>query len=385
MSDYLPQEVWIDIFTRLPVKTLLRIRSVCKFFDCIITRSSFISNHITSTKHTHIPLVRFLTGKKRIERKEHYLLLTSDMDNMQELDFPFKSKSFKHFQIVGSCDGLFCLSDSKDYGLSLGHSAYGIILWNPSIKKYLSLPKPRVTLRTHGDFNFVLGFGFDCKTDDYKVVRIAFLNGKNIPPEVELYTVKSESWRNFNAASPPYMIWGSSHAFVDGSVHWVGYSTQNEKENSRRSVIVTFDMSNEVFREVNLPHDLEEWGTELSMAVVGKKLAVVQYYSWRRQSFSVWVMEEYGMVGSWREMNSVHMNGRYMKFVGFTNNGDILVEIDSGKLVLYDPNDLMYAHVGVRGAKDSFHMETYMESLVLLNGESATLQSEAITCEGEAW
>lgn len=68
-----------------------------------------------------------------------------------------------------------------------------------------------------------------------------------------------------------------------------------------------------------------------------------------------------------------------------TNNGDILVQIGRHKLVLYDPNDLMYSHVGVRAAKDSFHMEMYMESLVLLDRKSAILQSEIITCEDEAW
>ncbi|CAA3027580.1 F-box kelch-repeat At3g23880-like [Olea europaea subsp. europaea] len=357
MSDYLPEEVWIDIFTRLQVKSLLRIRSVCKFFHRIINNPSFISDHITSTKRTRIPLVRYLTGRKRIERKEHYLLLPDDMDNMQELDFPFKSKSFKHFRIVGSCNGLICLSDSKGSYLCKGDSAYGIILWNPSIKKYLTLPKP---LRSHGAYSFVLGFGFD---------------------------LKSGSWRNCNAGAAPYGIWkwGSS-AYVNGAVHWIGYSPRTEEVNhgQSRDLIVSFDINNEVFKEMNLPDDLEKWGLELSLGVLGNKLAAIQYHSWKQRMFSVWVMEEYGMVESWREMYDVDMMGKHMKFVGFTNNGDILVEIASHKLVLYDHNDLRYINVGVRGAKDSFHMETYMESLVLLDGESAVSQSKAITCEGEA-
>lgn len=153
------------------------------------------------------------------------------MDNMQELEFPFKSKSFKHLQIVGSCDGLCCLSDCKKYVFGLEHPVFGIILWNPSIKKYLSLAKPRVTLRTHG----VIGFGFDCKSNVYKVVRIVYVNGRNSPPEVELYTVKFGSWRNFNAGPPCYEIKGLSYAFVEGSAHWVGYSTPKSGESHAMS------------------------------------------------------------------------------------------------------------------------------------------------------
>lgn len=67
-----------------------------------------------------------------------------------------------------------------------------------------------------------------------------------------------------------------------------------------------------------LPDKLEGWGTELCMAVLGKKLAVVNYYSWRKQIFDVWVMEEYVLVGSWRKMHTVDMMGKIMEFVGFT-------------------------------------------------------------------
>lgn len=86
---------------------------------------------------------------------EHYLLLPYDMDNMQELDFPFKSKSNPHFQIVGSCDGLFYLSNCKNFSTSC--------LWHCSLES----PDTLETVRRHGDFKLVLGISFHCKTNDY--------------------------------------------------------------------------------------------------------------------------------------------------------------------------------------------------------------------------
>ncbi|XP_047309873.1 uncharacterized protein LOC124913325 [Impatiens glandulifera] len=48
-----------------------------------------------------------------------------------------------------------------------------------------------------------LGFGFHRGNDDYKVVRIVYLQGGNgfnkVPPEVELYEVKTGSWREYGA------------------------------------------------------------------------------------------------------------------------------------------------------------------------------------------
>ncbi|GFS45446.1 hypothetical protein Acr_00g0096040 [Actinidia rufa] len=46
MLDYLPQEVLIDVFTRLPTKNLLRCTCICKSWHSLITNPSFISTHL---------------------------------------------------------------------------------------------------------------------------------------------------------------------------------------------------------------------------------------------------------------------------------------------------------------------------------------------------
>lgn len=394
MSNHLPEEVWAGIFTRLPVKTLLQIRSVCKLFSSIISNPTFISAHIKKTineSHSHTLFLRYLIEKER--QQEHYLLFTDSSDhknsifdehNCRKLDFPFKTRSKCHFRIVDSCNGLICLNDDNDFDTS------GIILWNPSIKRFLNLPNPRVTSRNYGSYMYVLGFGYDEKNDDYKVVRVAYKKGRSgrdlIPPEVELYSLNSRSWRSFNAGAPAYGIFGYtwSQAFVNGAVHWVGYDPCVVKGNESCGLIVAFDLSDEVFREVMLPSCLEQHAWDVYITVFWGKLAVLHYdYGAHKNFCSVWVMEEYGLADSWKKLYTVDLRGGLRNLIGFLRNDEVIGVTIRGKLLSYDLITSRINNLRLHGAVGGFHVGSYMESLVLIEAESAALARESITSGNE--
>ncbi|XP_055960645.1 putative F-box protein At3g52320 [Mercurialis annua] len=52
MSEYLPEEVLIQILIRLPVKSILKFSCVCKLWNSIIKNPHFIST-FSSNKHHH--------------------------------------------------------------------------------------------------------------------------------------------------------------------------------------------------------------------------------------------------------------------------------------------------------------------------------------------
>jgi len=69
-----------------------------------------------------------------------------------------------------------------------------LILWNPSIKKFIALPMP--SIKPQSPHMFVFGFGVDLsKTDDYKLVRLVYRKNDvivdNDPPEIEIYSINS--------------------------------------------------------------------------------------------------------------------------------------------------------------------------------------------------
>ena len=188
MSDYLPDEVVRvpEILHRLPSKSLIRFRCVSKSWNSLITSPAFINFHLTQSLSTlsnsNTKIVRYCTHPKL----ENYKLFRDEndsFDQIQQLDFPVASRQLRHFILIGFVNGLCCLNEDER-----------IIVWNPSIIKSITLPKPSITIETHGPNSFRLAFGFDSRTNDYKVVRFAFQcgHGELDMPIVEVYSLREK-------------------------------------------------------------------------------------------------------------------------------------------------------------------------------------------------
>ena len=105
------------------------------------------------------------------------------------------------------------------------------------MRKLLQFPIPRVTFNTHGLFQVSFGFGFDPKTNDYRVVRILSIFGSpldfvNSQPVVEVYSLFVGEWRMLSASAslPPIcaIISLGPPAFANGALHWIAIT--NEKK-----------------------------------------------------------------------------------------------------------------------------------------------------------
>ncbi|XP_028117763.1 F-box protein At5g49610-like [Camellia sinensis] len=181
-----------------------------------------------------------------------------------------------------------------------------LFLWNPSIRKIVKLP-PSLTPVTSNVpklpsiVGTAVGFGFDQRSNDYKVVKIGYLvdykSGLDVPWTVEIYFLNTHSWRRYNCVADfcsETFCFGTFSAFANGAVHWIAFVSG--------LWILRFDMGGEVFREMTLRNHLVKLrdSTTMYVMVLGESLAVVQrdYYS-SSQTFQIWVMEEYGVKESW--------------------------------------------------------------------------------------
>ena len=153
MSDYLPDEVLIEILHRLSVKSLIRLRCVSKSWKSLITTPAFIDSHLTHSlslpSNSNKLIVIDDSDCKHYKDDNN----DSSFHQFQNVEFPLTSS----FRLIGSVNGLFCLFEDKRF-----------ILWNPYIRKFIILRK------TYGPLTCRSGFGFDSRTNDYKVMRIAF-------------------------------------------------------------------------------------------------------------------------------------------------------------------------------------------------------------------
>ncbi|KAK4723809.1 hypothetical protein R3W88_026588 [Solanum pinnatisectum] len=138
-SYFLP-EILGEILLKLPAKSLLRFITVCESWHSIITSFPFISAHLAQTPHSDTLFVRFYVSTSH---RENYSLF-QDSNNQPfylnftlELNFQFNCQ-LGYFRIVGSCNGIMCLADD------LFGELQSLILWNPSIQKFIALPMPSI-------------------------------------------------------------------------------------------------------------------------------------------------------------------------------------------------------------------------------------------------
>ncbi|MFQ6663115.1 hypothetical protein Gotur_030751 [Gossypium turneri] len=169
------------------------------------------------------------------------------------------------FSVCGASHGLLCLHDS---------STDKAAIWNPSTREFKILPPSSVQrpsylpcikgYRILNDVSFHhIAFGFDSKTDDYKVVRFVTLTfdiceeGEiyrdfEFPNvlQVEFYSLRSDSWNEipFPNDKPTYINLGNN--YIDGICYW---KTIKGEYDGFREIIFSFDMRNKKFSILSIP------------------------------------------------------------------------------------------------------------------------------------
>lgn len=169
MSGYLPQEVLFNIFLDLPPKTLVLCSCVSKSWRSVIASPTFFTAHLNQSLTCNRKLLilrRYYGNRSKQEVRYSLHFDTETLDLYQELKFPFVNRN-GDFEIVGFCNGLVCF-----LGLDL-------LLWNPSIQRAVVVPRTSDILTIYGvpDY-YALGFGFDSRANDYKVVRLLYFEDK---------------------------------------------------------------------------------------------------------------------------------------------------------------------------------------------------------------
>ncbi|CAH9116527.1 unnamed protein product [Cuscuta europaea] len=383
MADHrhFPEEILIEILTRLPVKSLVRFTAVSKSWFFFITRFSFASAHLRHSLEGNsansVLLLRRFESKSKKEKYEilnsHSLSLTSSSELSSQV-----ACRVGYSRVVGCYNGVVCLYDD------LYSDSHAVTLWNPSIRKHLILPPP--TIKQGRPLKSVLGFGVNPNcVYDLKVVRVAYeRNGDYLdlcalPPEAEIYSLSTGEWRRISAAGVNFymtdFIW--SQTFVCGAIHWIGCkSLENERF---QSSVAVFSMADELFGEIMLPDELtREPAANLYIMALDESISVVKYNrEVHRNSCELWVMKEYGVVESWSRLHSIELVEGMERMVGFGKNGDIFFSTNKSELVSYCPNTQVVNKLGFFGTCRSLYVANYVETLLLLQDHSCIMEGLA--------
>jgi F-box interacting protein len=290
MSEQLPQDLQIDILVRLPVKSLLRFQCVSKSWKSLIRSPDFISMHTNHNESTDnyahlVPGCLYRTGN---EEEIDFRCKLRQFDNyfreLQKIEFPSLTKA-KCFDEVLDCKGLLLLTNRFVYD---GDRFEPLILWNPAARLTMTLPSPCIDIPNSNYFYYnyccTHGFGFDDKSNDYKVLRMVYeYNGRTM---AELFKLHTGAWETVSVIDDFHYVIarGASQAFVNGAIHWVGHHSSflEYSDFQKELVVLLFHMSDEEFRVMQLPDVLTRTNfNDISFVVSGGLLSVIQNYNRR--------------------------------------------------------------------------------------------------------
>lgn len=361
----LAEEIIEEILLRLPVKSLLRFRCVCKAWCTLISQPQFTRAHLCRQR-TH-PITQILVPPSVDSQPNDGFSV--------DLEFPLGLSSSKgSTAILDSCHGLLCLVDGF-YGFHIHQPPHELVLWNPSTRQSNHLPFPSFVNYS----SCLYGFGYDSYSDDYKIVRVFSLSATH-RTGIDVFSLKTNNWRRVQATHSSVIEYELA-TFFKGSVHWLARRPNGA---GKRCVIVAFSFREEKVQEMELPSKSVFFG----LRVLGECLCVAGLCSYDLDSDEMWVMEEYGKKESWKRLITFpygtgdDSNGHFPRVLRFLENGPLLV-VHAEKLVLCDPKENTWKNITTYKWTKFLQLDValYVETLVSPYGKNGTVITVPNTLE----
>ncbi|XP_026377635.1 F-box/kelch-repeat protein At3g06240-like [Papaver somniferum] len=374
----LPDDIRRNILSRVPVKNLMRFKTVCKPWYSLIRSPLLGKLHCanaskTGTSSSFIMFRCCFKNKGNVIYSIDYRSLSSKLlssatcnplGDSSEMDFPPRSANCrqlwgsyrKEFEIIlGSSKGLMCLRSKKP-----GYED-AICLWNPCTREYKTVPESPHNFRSSstGVDIGLYGLGYDEENGDFKVVRVAQVDSRaecfdysvdESETEVlefgrsysvyQIYTLGSNSWKKCQTMAYKFHGELKSGVMVNGALHWWAIKRRDGYE-----AIISFDFTDEIFREVAIiegsmkhpPGSFKAYENN-NVGVLGGCLCVLHK---TLDKVDVWVMHEYGINESWMKHFTVTeesvLETTSLRIVCDFANSAVLFKTDDS-MIYYDPN-----------------------------------------------
>ncbi|KAL8107588.1 hypothetical protein AgCh_024123 [Apium graveolens] len=356
----LPGELVDEILCRLPVKPLLQCRCVSKGWCSLIDSNAFVKKHLKKTLECNI-------GGGIIINAGSDKFYLADFDSLDDpsasvvrINDPIKTLLVdSHF--VGASNGLICVfkNEMKD-----------VFLFNPTTKKSRKIANspPEFPTSFTPIESSMCGFGYDEVNDDYKVLKIAECYSRFRGIVAIVYSLKTNAWTRIQNV-PEVCFTSNRGIFASGSLHW----TAMRSPTNCKDLIVGFDLELQQFKEVPFPPikslpAFPDFNIRCLLDVGGCLCITDNYPS----HLDVWIMKIYEDKNTWYKALSVKQRKTLGSFTSFhpialsKSRSDVLLEVDTEKLVWYDLDKNKVRKVRMRGIPVECNSFVYTESLLKL-------------------
>nr|XP_043620076.1 F-box/kelch-repeat protein At3g06240-like [Erigeron canadensis] len=310
--EKLSWDILTNIFIRLQSKQLAMMRCVSKSLFALLSQPDFIKTHMTTQNHKkdvdEIVLVFNYADNKDKPLFTAHLLKSPDIQVNDRIKLPanfpsLDSISTRNSCVLGSVNGLISF-----YTTQPGRSYHPVIhIWNPSLSALVTLP-PILSDRYFYPVD-LCRFGYDPKTDDYKVVKLLYDTPGKV---VEVYSMRKHSWKSVNEKFPVNNVDREIVSYNEvctdghgGHVHWLHRYFVDQQNIFLE--IIAFDLGLETFSVISLPDSISKLDENRVYAYSKDGLAFgswagklcIMSHTRHNDEFEIWVMNEYGVAESW--------------------------------------------------------------------------------------
>ncbi|KAL3532591.1 hypothetical protein ACH5RR_006112 [Cinchona calisaya] len=348
----IPEDLIIEIFLRLPAKSLIRLRCLSKFWLSIIASSKFIRMHSYQTLKTGCTSSSDIFIGSSRSNCSIVDLNDSDSDYTTAKKINIIEKCAVN--IVGCCRGIICF-------VVFNHrrDALNLIMWNPSTREHWEV---EVLIETDSYSHNVQYwayryydhwiFGYDHVNDDFKLVRISTdIN------TIKVYgSLRNRYWKMMNKVDnvfPCSCDDDKSYVFVDGtnSIHWTLPRADGEKDNN--NIIVAFNFETHSFSSVPLPaadHNREGDGWRITALGSLKCCLIFSEYCGYDQTVDVWMMRDYGIKESWIKLAILtQVRNKMLIPIAYSNCQRKLLFMRRNRLYWYDLEKKDWTRIHISG------------------------------------
>ncbi|KAL8059798.1 hypothetical protein ABFX02_03G110300 [Erythranthe guttata] len=288
---YLPLEIIIEILSRLPIRTIVTCKSVCKTWRNLIQTRAFVDSHLSKSSSgvvtckisRYFKIFEFVDELDLDHHNRHYIPVTEFRCN----------KFMESSQLEGSANGLLFLRSIINCN--------NLYICNPITREYIQLPYAGI----FSSFSVLVTYGFGVSkiTGRYKVVRV--LQECILHPDTmgvvritkcvcHVHTIGTGIWRSIAPSAMLEHDCFSTAVFINGSLHWLVTDLQKGFKS-----ISCFDLETEIFSTFSPPRLMgrSENRTEFRLVSLGEYLCVCD--NTREDEIVIWLMKEYGDEKSW--------------------------------------------------------------------------------------
>ncbi|OEL19516.1 hypothetical protein BAE44_0019467 [Dichanthelium oligosanthes] len=370
----IPDDLIFNILARLPAKSIIRFKSVCKAWLAMLSSRCFIDAHLELSKARPSMLIVAREFEFRRQWRGLRGAFWIGYYKYNGGDVP----EFVHNQHIIPCGGgvrwakpLHC------DGLVLFFTRDQIMVCNPATRESLALPAKE---------SDAIGFGRDPCTNRYKLAR-AFYEREAIDGTVkcilrfEVLTLGTNVWRPI--ANPPRLHVRMPPVHVQGFIYWTAYV-----QNDSHVLLARFSLADETFSKTPYPPCelgekyyayFTELEGELCSVVVPLTCEMAQIWTYKGTDKPTWTLcftvplpQETISESIWLILTPPNLtfHGKDILLRGGHNLYKYNTETKEMKKVDVAVEDLRYYHPENNNYKEfsgdqvAFHIVNYAESLV---------------------